>query len=323
MVNRVSQMRRCIDAVFANKETVNLDHLKIDVPTDPTEFYNDFGLLRHDRTGLPVKKLAAYQKMFWEWLSMYRYRLAVKSQKVGLSTSVLMEDFQQTVLPPTNPLSTMGFETLVIGQKESKAKDHLKTIRDLVVRSEKYKPFLITKPRPYLRRTDVSTTTQLIIENPYEPTNPSRIIALGSSPGAVWSWKKVKKIHMSDPAASNVIDDSELYDAAFSRLAITMGWFVIESPPRGQRGQLWEIYKSSKLNQHTESQEPGYSNFKITEIPYSAAIEAGVMTEEFFTGERERLGPRFGQYYECEFLNPSNTWYDDSLFSYDSTMQLG
>ena len=137
---------------------------------------------------------------------------------------------------------------------------------------------------------------------------------------------KVKKVHMSDPAAITAIDDNELYDAAFTRLAITKGNFLIESPPRGQRGQLWEIYKASKLRitnpDDPYADEKEIARFKITEIPYTMAIEAGVTEAEFFESERERLGPRFAQYYECEFLNPSNTFYDDSLIKYDDMAQL-
>jgi len=319
----VREMDKSYD--YLQGDVVNLQELSKATPEDAHKFYQMFGLLRHDRTGKVVEKLADYQYKVWNWARKYRYRLVVKSQKVGFSTSALMEDFQRAVLPPYNSLSTMGYETLVIGQSFEKAIDHLYSLQKMIKNSIEYRPFLIEKPVPGLMPTEVTKNSVLFIRNPFNPINPSRIIALGSNPGAAWSWKRVKHIHMSDPAAITAVDDSELYDAAFSRLAITRGTMLIESPPRGQRGQLWEIYKMSKLkididDPQKEAREE--AKFKVEEIPYDKAVTAGVMEEEFFLGERERLGPRFGQYYECEFLNPSNTWYDDSLFRFSGDIQL-
>lgn len=295
-------------------------------PVDAEKFYQKFGLLQHDRIHKPVSKLAFYQSQFWNWMTRYKYRMAVKSQKVGLSTSVLMEDAQQAFLPPTNPLSTMGYQTVVIGQTFKKAEEHIMDLQKMIKQSREYSPFLIEKPEKYLLKNEVSKATTIYLRNPFNPLRPSQIIGTGSNPGAVWSLKRVKKVHMSDPAAITAVDDSQLYDAAFSRLAITDGFFVIESPPRGQRGQLWEIYKQSKLKtseDDPEFEQKEYSKFKVIEIPYTHAVEAGVMEESFFIRQRELMGLRFGQYYECEFLNPYNTWYDPELFSLADGIQLG
>jgi hypothetical protein len=53
----------------------------------------------------------------------------------------------------------------------------------------------------------------------------------------------VSKIHMSDIAATNLVDDSGLFAAAFSRLANTDGSLIIETPPRGARGRVYEIFE--------------------------------------------------------------------------------
>lgn len=299
----------------------DLSHLKFKVPLDPQLFYEDVGLMMHDKKKTLIKKLAAYQTTAWQWGFRYKYRMIVKSQKIGFSTSAAMEDFQRAVLPPKYEASTMGYETLIIAQSNRKAKDHLDTIYKWVRNSDKYRDFVIEKSRPYLRKTEVSKTTEMLIENPYNPTQPSKIIALGGNPSAIWSWKKVKHIHMSDIASVKSTEDAPIYDAAFTRLAITQGTMMIESPPMGQRGQMYEIYKASKLGSETKGPD-AYSQFKIMEIPYTAAIDAGVTEKSWFESEKVRMGPRFGQYYECEFLNPYNTWYDDSLFSYDANLQL-
>ena len=48
---------------------------------------------------------------------------------------------------------------------------------------------------------------------------------------------------MSDIAATNLVDDSGLFAAAFSRLANTDGSLIIETPPRGARGRVYEIFE--------------------------------------------------------------------------------
>ena len=88
---------------------LRLEHLlkedseqEIEVPRDPQKFYEDFGFLMHprirdkDNQSIPVTKLTPYQCEFWKYPGN---ALAIKSQKIGLTTSSLMEDFQYTMLP--------------------------------------------------------------------------------------------------------------------------------------------------------------------------------------------------------------------------------
>lgn len=305
---------------------IDLKKISQDTKDEAEAFYKDFGFLENDNTHEPVTHLTKYQRIFWNWIKRYKYRLAVKSQKVGLSTSVLMENAMQAFLPPTNPLSTMGYQTLIISQNVKKAQEHISDLTKMIQASKMYSPFLIEKHEKGLLPTETSKALTILLRNPWKPTRPTAIIGVGSNPGMVWSFKRVKKVHMSDPAVISAVDDSELYDAAFSRLAITRGYFVIESPPRGQRGQLWEIYKASKLKISDDDpykEQKEFGRFSVMEIPYTDAVEEGVTEESWFIAEMERMGPRFGQYYECKFMNPYNTWYDDSLFHYSSELQLG
>jgi hypothetical protein len=87
------------------------------------------------------------------------------------------------------------------------------------------------------------------IKNPDSQLKPARIIGLGASEGSIWSWKNVAKIHMSDIAATNLVDDSSLFAAAFSRLANTDGNICIETPPRGARGRVYEIFEQIQKGQ--------------------------------------------------------------------------
>jgi hypothetical protein len=279
-----------------------------DIPLDPQRFYEDFGLFIHERTGQPVPKLAPYQYDVWKYGQRYRYRLTVKSQKVGMTTSSLLEDFQKAIT------TCKGHEILIIAQSYTMAKEHLRTLQGLILGSEKYKGYLMQDPVKAGIRTDSTKADMLYIKNPDNPINPTRIIARGSNEGGVWSWKHVKHIHMSDVTATGSIDDTGLFGAAFSRLANTMGSMHIESPPRGQRGKVWDIYNMSKQKDKSQMEE---SQFKITEIPAREAVAADIITQEFLDAELARLGPLYGQYYECDFINPYTSWYDEDLFEYD------
>lgn len=58
------------------------------------------------------------------------------------------------------------------------------------------------------------------------------------------------------------------------------------------------------------------SRFKIHEIPSTMAVDAGLIHQEFLDAERERLGPLFPMYYECDFYNSFSTWYRPEYFQY-------
>lgn len=298
----LKQRIKRLEQVILSDKNAELD---FKIPLDPQEFYQDFGLLRHPKTNKPVTKLTSYQYNIWKNGQNYKYRLTIKSQKVGITTSSLLEDFQKAIT------TCRGKEILIISQSLQHAKEHLYTLRKMIVSSKKYSKFLIFKPTELLFRDEVSKVTVLYIRNPDDSFKPTRIIGLGPKEGSAWSWKEVKHIHMSDIAASNQIDDSGLFGAVFSRLANTDGTLHIETPPRGQRGMIWEIYKASKDN-HSES-----SQFIVDKVHANDAVEAGLITDEFLKSERDRLGTKYSQYYECDFLNSSNVWYEDDLFQYN------
>jgi hypothetical protein len=280
------------------------------IPTDPDEFYRDFGLLEHPLTREPVQHLTAYQYAVWRDGQRHKYREVIKSQKVGITTSSLIEDFQKAIT------TCRGKEILVIAQDTDHAKDHLYTLRKLISNSEKYCKFLINKPTELLLKDEVTKVMQLFIHNPDNPLKPTRIIGLGgSNPGSIWSWKEVAHIHMSDIAASSRIDDAEVFGAAFSRLANTNGSMLIESPPRRPSGMIYKIYEMSKLKKDADANDVT-SQFKVHEIPATMAVDAGLITQEFLDAERERLGPMYPMYYECDFYNSSSTWYKPDMFQY-------
>jgi len=308
------QIRTTVDERIIEKWNI---HQKI--PTDIQKVYENIGLLTHPDTGEPVPKLTAYQKQSWMDNFRYKYNLKVKSQKIGLSTSELMADFNRMIIPTKghkySNASTMGFETLLIAQSYPHAKEHMRTLYEMIIQSEEYRDFIVEKPSEEMIKTDRTKANILIVRNPENPSKPSRFIALGPTASGIWSWKKVKHIHMSDVAAIDQIDDRQMFAAAFSRLANTRGSMTIETPPRGEQGTVYKLYKDVKT-QGSEAFEAAKFNYR--EYPATMAIESGLMTEEWLEGERERQGVLYGMLYECKFLNPATTWYPTELFHYDN-----
>ncbi|MGI0010967.1 MAG: hypothetical protein ACREAE_06180, partial [Nitrosopumilaceae archaeon] len=223
------------------------DIIDVIIPEDPQKFYEDVGMLVHPSSNKPVTRLAPYQYQIWKDGFSHKYRLTIKSQKCGITTSSLYEDFQKALT------TCRGKEILIIAQSLQHARSHLYTLRKIIQASEKYRPFLIEKTTPFLSKDEISKATTLYIHNPDNPQKPTRIIGLGANENAVWSWKEVGHIHMSDVAATDQIDDSGLFGAAFSRLANTGGTIHIETPPRGQRGKIWDIYNQSELKADSEN----------------------------------------------------------------------
>jgi hypothetical protein len=306
---RLAKTLKTLQASSYNKTDLNFE-----IPIDPQKFYEDFGLLSHPDTGQIVPKLTQYQTRIWNAGYKYKYRLTIKSQKVGISTSSLMEDFQRCILPPSNKSSCMGKEVLVISQTLNFSKEHLRTLRRLILQSQKYRRFLITKPTDMVLKDEVTKISVLYIKNPFKPTNPTRIIALGPREAGIWSWKEVKHIHMSDVAAINQIDDSGSFGAAMSRLINTRGTMHIETPPRGQRGKIWELYKMYVAGIHNElTEQQKAAAFHVETIRIDEAIAAGLVNKQDIEDEKERNPILYGQLYLCEFMNPYTSWYEEAM----------
>jgi hypothetical protein len=278
----------------------------LNIPLDPQEFYRDFGLLLHPKTGEFVSNLTNYQYQIWKDKYNSKYRLILKSQKVGITTSVLLEDFQDSIT------RYKGQDILIIAQTQNHANEHLRTLKNLILNSEKYRQFLITNPSELLLKEEKSKVSVAYIKNIDNPLRPSRIIALGASEGSVWSWKNVSKIHMSDIAATSLVDDSGLFAAAFSRLANTDGSLIIETPPRGARGRVYEIF---------EQIQKGESEFSLHIVTADQGVQAGLINAEFLNAEKQRLGYLFPQYYQAQFLEGSGNLF--LISSIDKAVKLG
>lgn len=220
--------------------------------------------------------------------------MVIKSQKVGISTSCLIEDFQKAIT------KCRGKDILIIAQSQEQANEHIHTLKRLIYHSEKYQKYLITSSNKLTFKEEKTKLSEIWIHNPDDPERQTRIIGRGASEGGLWSWKHIAHIHMSDIAANNMKDDSPIFAAAFSRLMSTDGTMVIETPPRGPFKKTFEIYQQSLV----KHQDPDLieTQFNIHHVSAQQGVAAGVITQATLDAERARLGATlYAQFYECQF----------------------
>lgn len=231
--------------------------------------------------------------------------MVIKSQKIGLSTSALLEDFQISLT------KAKGKDILLIAQTQDQANEHLHTLKTLIINSERYRNYLITDAADMAFKEEKTKLSEVHIKNPDNPKNITRIIGKGPSEAGLWSWKNVQHIHMSDIAANKLKDDSSVFSTAFSRLATTDGSILIETPPRGPFKKTFEIYEQSLIK--NPDPKLAETQFSIHHVSAQEAVKAGIMTQEFLNAERLRLGATlYAQTYECEFVSASGNLFNQS-----------
>jgi hypothetical protein len=283
------------------------------------KFYADFDGFTHPETGQTVEKLAEHQVECWNDQFKYIYRMYVKAQKILLTSIFLLEDIFHGLT------DAQGMEILLIGQSLNHATIHLQDLRKMILAS-KYRDYLITKPFPEigLLKDEVTKVGTAYLHNPKNFLRPTKIYALGPTPGSLLSYKRVKHVHASDISKSKETPDTlkETVASLISRLANTAGSFVLEGPPRGLSGPVWEEYQKfedmqkrgidlSKISRNEQRKYP----FFVRKYTYEAGIRAGVITPEFIEGERNRWGPLFGMLYMADFYESDQNWYKPEMFA--------
>lgn len=275
------------------------------IPLDAREFYKDFGYIRHPQTNGQVTELAPYQYDVWD--NKAKTKLIVKPQKSGMTTSILMEDFQIVVS------RGRGKDILLVAQTAEHAIEHLYTLKRLIVDSSKYQKYLITKSAELYFKEEQTKVGVLFIKNPDNAYRPTRIIARGFSHQQLWSWKNICHIHMSDVVAAEIVDDESVYAAAKSRLANTNGTWIIESPPRGTNNYYYRMYEMYKDNTDPD--------VYVKVIHIDDAIKYKITTREFIESERKRLGYLWFQFHGSQFLEGGGNFF--SMESIDRAVELG
>lgn len=291
------------------------------IPNTLSEFYSNVGYFTNQKTNESVTQLAPHQIQCWEDREYSKYRLYLKSQKIGLSTMILLENFHIALT------RGRGKEILIISQSKEKAKDHIQDLKKMIGNSI-YADFLIDKPTTQedLLRDERSKIDTIYLRNPENERQPTKIIALGiTSVGSLISFKKVCHIHMSDITLADMIDERfvEAFGGAFSRLANTDGTMVIECPPRGPSGSVFNIVDeddSLKKDGITVELKEGEkiltpSGFLVRRYTYQVGINCGMITDSFIEKERRRLGVLFGMYYLADFYSTDQTWFEKNCIN--------
>lgn len=282
----------------------------LDVPLDPQQFYEKIGLLPHPKTMKPVTRLAPYQIEVSRAIQDYRRVVLIKSQKIGISTSILMTDFQLAILPSTDYRSCRGYEILVVAQSLDAARQHIDTLRRMISNSDVYRDYLITEPMTEvgLNRDEVSKVERLYIYNPDNPRRPTRIIGRGPKERTLWSWKNVKHVHMSDIAVVNE-DYTGAVHTVLTRLANTDGSMVIETPPspQGPTGKIYDIWQ--KAHDKTDLENPE-GQFHPIQLDYRAAVAANVISEDMIKEYKQQFGSEFARYFEAQWIAGGGNVFD-------------
>ena len=216
--------------------------LPFKIPETFEEFYKDFGPLEHDykrdkKTKLPTKvtKLAPYQIRF----ANVDYGFMLKTNKAGMTTSELLNDFWTRLLP-----QYAGFDCLLCASKSDIANDLLMRLKTLVDNSPKYRQFLIKSPEHMGFKEEKSKVGVMYVANPYNPRQKSRIIAIGNSPTSVYSRIRINRIHITDPSRLIIKNQDDYFAGLFSRISNTGGQIKIEGVPgKSRTGWFWKMSK--------------------------------------------------------------------------------
>jgi hypothetical protein len=307
-----------LDQYHQTSASLNQLYLPTDIPNKGNDFYSQFAPFVHTETGKVSDELADHQLEIWNDRWKYIYREYVKAQKIGVSTLCLLEDIHHALT------DCMGKEIMIIAQSLSHAIRHLQDFRKMVISSPEYHDYLIIKPIPgVLLRDEVTKITEAYMHNPNNPFRPTHIYALGMEPGSLVSFKTIGHIHASDITKSKYTPEiqKESFGAFMSRLGISAGSCVMEAPPRGLSGPLFEQFEQfeeikkagielEKLSRHEQMKYPFY----VKKYTYQVGLDAGLLTPEFIEGEKLRLGPLFKMYYEADFYESDQSWYKPQDF---------
>lgn len=281
---------------------------------DLQEFYEELGCpFFHSLTKKQIKKLSKLQKRIWKLHWLYKKLLALKSQKIGISSICILITLYHALT------DCMGMELIITAQSDDQAKTHAQDLRRIILGSDKYRDYLITSEYTSLGllKDEVTKVHTIWLHNPTNPRLPTKIIVCGMSPGALLSHKRVGFVWSSDMTISEQTPQRQyqVWAAMLSRLANSQGPCIVECPARNPAGPVYDTFERyEKQVEDGEKLDP-QQDFYVEKFKYTLGIRDGFFTEEHIAAEKRRLGPIFGTFYEADFFASENTWYEESHFA--------
>jgi len=310
-------------------EPIQMTELPFEVPRDPQAFYEHFGLLPHDfnrgpdSLPTPVKKLAWYQLKFMKW----DFGVCLKSNKLGMTTSEMIEDFHTRLLP-----ESAGYDCILAAPKQETANDLVMKLKKLVAGSKIYSQFLIKRPDFMEFKEEKTKIGVMVIANPYQPERKSKIIAAGTSLSSVFSKMGINRIHITDPSLMKIKKQDDYFAGLFARIANTGGQIKIEGIPLYRSGWFWKLCKvlfkiedtfedsrspAEKLNDEIDEYElpPEITQiFQTIKLTIEDGVAAGVIPASVRDTLKKSMSPaKYKQTFMAEFLPPEGAAFGGSF----------
>ncbi len=293
-------------------------HLPICTTDDIQTLYEELDCpFFNSETKEPVLMLANLQLEIWELHQQNKLIIILKSQKIGISSLCILITIWHALT------DCMGMELIINAQSDEQAKSHAQDLRRILANSTKYKDYLITKSyvQSGLLKDETTTIHKIWLHNPHNATQPTKIIVVGMSQGALLSHKRVGFIWSSDFTISQLTTEKkrEVWTSMLSRRANTKGPVIIECPARAPEGPVydtWERYEKQLEDKIPFSRE----DFRVFKFTYEKGIRDGFFDNEFIDAEKRNHGPLFGSFYNADFFASGMTWYTESMIKGESTI---
>jgi len=305
-------------------------HLDMEIPRDPQDFYDSFGHFDHDFNRDPITKLPTkvteltwYQYQF----AQMDFGLSLKSNKVGMTSSELLGDFQTRLLP-----ESAGFTCLVAAPKLEIANDLVMKLKKWIADSPRYSKFLVKRPDFEDFKEEKSKIGTIVVRNPYNPKKKSYIVAVGNSISSVYSRMQVNRIHITDPSLLKIKKQDDYFAGLFSRLANTGGQIKIEGVPITKIGWFWKMCKVlfNLTDNFEDSKTPAQKFteaasdydlppeiakvFETVFVTIDDAVESGVIPVHVRDRFKATMSPaKYKQTFMGKFLDPEGGAFDGSF----------
>lgn len=289
-------------------------NLPLDVSDNLQEFYAELGYpFFHSESKEQIEKLSPLQMEIWNRHKKYKKLLILKSQKIGISSTCILITLYHALT------DCRGMELIITAQSDEQAKTHAQDLRRILLGSDKYRDYLITKESTSmgLLKDEVTKIHTIWLHNPSNPRQATKIIVTGMSPGALLSHKRVGFIWSSDMTISQQTPQRQydVWAAMLSRLANSRGPLIVECPARSPSGPVYDTFERFERDEQEGKKFDNDNDFYVEKFTFDLGLRDGFFDADFIEAEKRRLGPIFGTFYNADFFASENTWYEEKDFA--------